>query len=112
MAWFQFNVDTGGQPLNYTSPQHTSARMLKAVTIHWALAPVTSENIVVSLDSGRSSRNDVVLYRLDPAEDSTTDVLLTDINLPFYASDAIRVTYANTDARTVGVQVFFSSGWA
>ena len=107
MPWYQFNVDTSGNPLNYTSPALTWPRLLKAITIHWTLAPTTNENIVVSLDSARSVRNDVVIYRLDPAEDSTTDVLLTDINLPTYPGDAIRVVYPNTDGRTVGLQVFF-----
>lgn len=112
MAWFRFNTGVISQPLSYTSVVHTSSRMLKALTIHWDAAPTTSENIVITLDSSLGAQYDTVIYMLDPSADSTTDVLLTDINMPIYPGDAVRVTFANTDANTIGIMILFSDWWA
>lgn len=112
MAWFRHRIRTDNLPLAYTSEAHTTQRMLKAVTMHWAAAPTTSENITVILDSEAGAEYDAVIYTLDASADSTTDVLLTDINLPIMVGDAIRITWANTDHITLGIQIILSDGKA
>ena len=108
MAWFRHRIRVVNQAVNYTSEVQNAQRTLRAVTMHWGAAPTTSENIVVQLDSEAGPEYDAVVYTLDPSADSTTDVLLTDINLPIMAGDAVRVTYANTDHNTLGIQVLLS----
>ena len=34
-----------------------------------------------------------------------TDVALTDLGIPLYIGDALKVTWTNTDARTIGVRL-------
>ena len=108
MTWFRHHVRTGSQPIDYSTDAHTSQRKLEAVLIHWSAAPTTSEDIVVTLNSALGSDYDTVIYRLDPSTDSTVDVLLTEIELPLFRGDAIDVDYANSDGRTVTVQIMYS----
>ena len=112
MPWTRQPVQTLGQPIDHTTEAHRSPRMLKAITMHFDAATQTSENLVIMLDSAFGVIFDTVIYTLDPAADSTVDVLLTDINLPIYPGDAIRVTYANTPHTTIGIQILFSDWWA
>ena len=83
----------------------TSERRLLGVTVHFSAAPTTSEYLTVSLDSADGPEYDVVIYRIDPAAASTTDIVYTDANLPLVVGDALRVVYANSDARTVGIRL-------
>jgi hypothetical protein len=107
MAWFRNNVDGAGV-IDYASGEHTSQSVLKALLIHWSAAPTTSESIVVTIESALGSAYNTIVYSLDPSIDGTLDVLVTDINLPVYPGDEFRVAYTNTDANTVGIQVFYS----
>jgi len=111
MAWFRECVSQS-LPLTYqTAPQKTQ-RLLKTIMMHWASAPSTSEDITVTLISAFGAAYNTVIYTLDPASDSTTDVLLTDINLPIERDEYIRVEYASSDHIILSVQVVFSDGRA
>lgn len=112
MPWTRQPIDSGGQPIDYTTEAHRSPRMLKAITVHLDAAPTTSENLVITQDSGFGAQYDVAIYTLDLSLDSTVDILLTDINLPFYPGDSVRVTYANTDGAIIGIQILFSDWWS
>lgn len=88
------DFDTG--PL--TGPQTLSAILIKVDT-----APTTSESLTVTLDSVDGSAYDVLLYSKDLS--GLTGVANTDINLPLFDGDALKVAYTNTDQRTVGVRL-------
>lgn len=111
MPWTRQAVTSGGDPIAENAQAHRSPRMLKAITVHLNNAPTTSENIVIALNSGFGAEFDSVIYSRDLSIDSTVDVLLTDINLPFYPGDAVRTTYANTDGAVIGIQILFSDWW-
>lgn len=83
----------------------TSERRLLGVTAHFSAAPTTSEYLTVSLDSADGPEYDVVVYKIDPSVAAATDLVYTDANLPLVIGDALRVTYANSDARTVGIRL-------
>lgn len=117
MAWFRHATNSGSQPLNYTSAGMSSALMLKAIRLRWskagvASAPTTSETITITIIDAKGAAYNTVIYTLDPSVDSTTDVLLTDINTPTYKGDAIRAVYANTDGNDVTFQAVYSNGWS
>ena len=108
MAWFRHRVRAVNLPVDFATEPQTAQRMLEAVTVHWGSAPTTSEDLVVSLDSEAGSEYDAVIYRLDPSADATTDVLLTGIGLPVMVGDVLRVSYANSDHITLGIQILLS----
>ena len=110
MSWFRHYIETANLPISYQGPEHTGERLLRAITISWDTAPTTNEDLTVTLDSDLGPAFDIEIYTVDPAADSLTAVLLTDINLPLFQGDAIDVDYANTDHRTVGIQIILSSG--
>jgi hypothetical protein len=94
---------TGAAALNTTSDALTSTARLTAVLVHVSAAPVTSENLVVTLDSVDGAAYDTILVSQDLA--AVTDLAYTDLNLPLVAGDALKVTYTNTDTRTVSVRL-------
>ncbi len=112
MPWYRQITQSLGQPIDHATEAHRSPRMLKAITIRLDAAPTTSEDLVVALDSALGVLFDVTIYTLDLSIGGTTAILLTDINLPFSRDDALQVTYANTDAASIGIQAYFSDWWA
>jgi hypothetical protein len=94
---------TGAAALNTTSSALTCEETLTAILIHVGVAPVTSENLVITLDSVDGAAYDTVLLTHDLV--GVTDLAYTDIDLPLHVGDALKVTYTNTDTRTVGVRL-------
>lgn len=93
--------------ISETTTPLTRPAIFASLTLHLSAAPTTAGNFVVTLDSANGAAYDTVLYSLDLASSSVTDLLLdkSDIDTPLMPGDAIRVTYANADARTYGLQV-------
>jgi hypothetical protein len=84
----------------------TETSRLASVTVHFDAAPTTSENFVITLNSGDGAAYDTVLFSFDPSSDSTTDlVYLPDGEVYLLAGDALDVSYTNTDGVTYGLQV-------
>lgn len=95
----------------------TSPLILKAIRVDWTKdrdpsAPTTSENIVFTIIDALGAEFNTTVYTLDPSNDSTTDVLLTDINVPTFPGDKIQATYANTDGNNVAIQVIYANRWS
>jgi hypothetical protein len=80
-----------------------------SLLIHFSAAPVTSENIVVTLNPVEGATYNTTLYKVDPSVGSLTDVVFqTDAPLLCRSGDTITVAYPNTDARTYGARVIVS----
>ena len=94
---------TGAAAINTTTTALTSQATLEAITIHVGVAPVSVENLIVTLDAVDGAAYDTVL--LTQAMAGVTDVAVTDIGVPLFAGDALKVTWTNTDLRTVGVRL-------
>jgi hypothetical protein len=94
---------TGGGAINTTSTALTSEATLEAITIHVGVAAGAVENLVVTVDAIDGSAYDTVI--LTQAMAGVTDVALTDLGIPLYAGDALKVTWTNTDSRTIGVRL-------
>ncbi len=112
MAYFTHRHLSEGVPINITFPVTTSDNlMLRAMTTKINTAPTTSEDLVLTLISAEPGANyDTVIYRVDLAAASTTDDINTGIDLPLVRGDTFKLTYLNTDGRTIGIRVIMSSG--
>lgn len=80
--------------------------IMEQITAHWGLIPVTSEDITLWKDSGVGVLYDTVLRAMDPsaAGENTTDWACV-IPFRFRKGDRVRVDFANTDDKDVGVEV-------
>jgi len=94
---------TGAGAISTTTTALTSEVELCAILIHVSAAPVTAENLVISLDAIDGAAYDTVLATVAMA--GVTDLAVTDIGIPLHIGDALKVTWTNTDARTVGVRL-------
>ena len=79
---------------------------LDSITIHFDVAPTTSENLTVTIDSWLGIEYDVVLFTIDPSSSSVTDIVfIPDSHLALDEWDQILVEYTNTDTATYGVRI-------
>ncbi len=79
---------------------------LNSVTVHFDLAPTTSEDLVIKLDGKEWSSYDAILYKIDPSIASASDIVfIPDRDLFFEAWDVIAASYANTDWRTYWIRI-------
>ena len=99
---FEHTIYSDGVAINDSTGAMTRITYLDGLTVHVNTAPTTSEYFAVTLDSGHGDAFDTVLYRVDLAAASTTDVLWTD-TVKLQPGDIIKTTYANTDKRRIGV---------
>jgi hypothetical protein len=82
---------------------------IERVTLKLSTAATTSENVVVTIDSGLGAAYDTVVLTFDPSTLGGTSFVWTpDYPLSIAADDAILITYTNTDTRTYGVTVRYS----
>lgn len=103
MARYAHRILATGGPISDVMPAVTSERRLTGFTAHLSAAPTTSEYLTVTLDSIAGAEYDTVVYKADLAAASTTDIVYTDANLPLMIGDTLRVTYANSNTRTIGL---------
>ena len=79
---------------------------LNSITVHFDVAPVTSEDLVVKLNGVDWASYDTILYQINPASSEATDIVFVpDRDLFFEAWDIITATYTNTDWRTYGLRI-------
>jgi hypothetical protein len=85
---------------------------VKQIVIHFSLAPTTSENLLIKLDSNAGAAYDTVIYDGDPSEFSVTDFVWIPHGGEFAMvyGDEIDITYTNTDTRTIGISVYYELG--
>lgn len=96
--------DTGAISISWTVP--AGMRMvMEQITAHWDDVPATSEPIELVIDSVNGPAYDTVLLSMDPSADGVTDWVCTE-PFRFDPGDTVIVTYTNTDANTVGVEVW------
>jgi len=82
---------------------------VKQVTIHLSVAPTTSEKLTIKLDANAGAVYDTDLHVVDPSDKSLTDIVWVPDGgaLLMVLGDSLDITYANTDARTYGIQVYY-----
>jgi hypothetical protein len=98
-------VATGALAISNTLAP-TSDFALHSFSIHFDIAPVTSELLVITLDSVDGAAYDTVIFSCDPSVLAATDIVQHwPQGLPFVRGDKLVVTYANTDARTYGLRL-------
>ena len=79
---------------------------LNSITVHFNIAPTTSEDLVVILDGVDWSTYDVILYKVDPSFPAATDIVfMPDCDLFFEDWDIITATYPNTDLITYWLRI-------
>lgn len=84
------------------------ATKLVSVTCHFSAAPTTSENLTITLNANAGAAYDVLLFKIDPASQSATDLVIGTDDwglIELVAGDAIDVAYTNTDGLTYGVEI-------
>lgn len=83
-----------------------AAFWLHSVTLHFDVAPTTSENFTITLNANDGSAYDTVLRSVDLSAASTVDLLYQpDSPLLCESGDAIDVAYTNTDMGTFGLRI-------
>lgn len=98
----QHRILSEGGPISDNSGAVTGITYCDGMMVHFSAAPTTSEYFTVTLDSAAGAQYDTVLYKIDPSAASTTDIFWTE-TFALLPGDALRTTYANTDARIIGV---------
>jgi len=102
---------TGSSAISFTTTGSISTKFqLEKVTCFFSSAPSTSENFTINLDSGGGSAYDTNLFSFDPSVVSATDIAyIPPVKMNFVAGDAITVSFTNTNSRTYGLSVYYSS---
>jgi hypothetical protein len=98
---------TGAAAINLTTAE-IDAFELVAVTIHFAVAPHTSENLVVTLNAADGAAYDTVLLTVNPSTylGGVTDIAWKPESRFFFEpGDQVVVTYPNTDTHTYGARI-------
>ena len=109
VVWYATDTcaDSGGENINVTTTIN-GEKVFRYVTFNWpnAVAPSTSENIVVTLDSAQGANSDVPLLTIDPSATSATSVVWRpDGGIVLGKEDQIKVTYTNTDDLEIAVVI-------
>ena len=83
-----------------------SGGFLSAILIHFNEAPTTAEDLIISYMNEAGEAYTTELHKEDPSVKSTTDLVLEwDNGFVLDPGDSIKVTYPNTDERTIGITV-------
>ena len=101
---FEGAVDFESSPQDATLG--ASGGFLSAILIHFNEAPTTSEKLIISYVNGESEAYTTELHSEDPQAESTTDLVIDWISgFVLDPGDKIKITYPNTDERTIGITV-------
>jgi hypothetical protein len=105
---YRVYTSTGAIAIAATLTAYDSVNV-KQIVIHFSLAPTTSENLLIKLDSNAGAAYDTMLYTVDPSDSSITDLVWIpdDGAFAMVYGDEIDITYANTDTRTIGISVYY-----
>lgn len=84
----------------------TSAVCLEQITAHFSAAPSTAGTLSIVRESASGSAHDTTIYSIDPSTASTVNIAImpASLGLLLMPGDALRTTYANPNARTIGIQ--------
>lgn len=98
---------TGSAALSETTGAVDRPSRFDSLTLNLSLAPTTSENFTITLDSRNGAAYDTLLYSLDLSAGSVADLVLdeSDINITLYDGDALVIAWTNTDMRTYGLEL-------
>ncbi len=101
-----FDRSTGSAAINReVSPAKDG--QFEGIRIHLSAASATSENLVVTLVSNAGTEYDVVLDTQDM--NTLSDYVYQPTRPhPFVNGDKIKVTWANTNTRTYGLEILWS----
>lgn len=103
----QIQPVTGSGAMSYTFIPGKEF-VFEEVRIHLSAASSTSENFVVTLDSGRGSEYDVKLYSQDM--DTVQDLIYQPVDPhEFEAEDSLVFTWTNTNSRTWGMEIVYKA---
>lgn len=96
---------SGGINETYIAPAGRHQQLV-SVSLHLSAAPTASENLTITLDSEAGAEYDTVLYKVDPASTSMTDLFWRpDDPTYLWPGDAVDVAWANSNNRTWGMVV-------
>jgi hypothetical protein len=99
---------TGAAAMSLSCRPYDNAT-IERVSIKLSTTATTSENVVVTLDSGLGAAYDIVVLTFDPSSvGGTTFIWTPDYPLTIGPDDVIVVTYTNTDTLTYGVTIRYS----
>ena len=100
-------ADNGGQTVIPTNKEGDACTfVISTIKIHLSAAGGASENLVISIDSGQGAAYDIVLLTQDM--NTVQDLVYQpDFVIPFKIGDEIDVTYANTNSRTIGMEICY-----
>ena len=102
---FKVNANGGGAMTDRATVPAGGCYRLMSVGLVFQVAPVTSENFTVTLDSRIGPTWDLLLYSVDPGGGALTDILWQpDQELFLEGGDAVLCEYANTDRRAYTLQ--------
>ena len=103
---FKVNATGGAAIAESAAVPASMTFILRHVTLALNAAPTTSENFTITLNANAGAAYDVLLYSLDLAAGSTTDLVwFPDEPLYLEGGDAVDVAYTNTDTGTYGLQI-------
>jgi hypothetical protein len=96
---------TGATAIALTFAPAVVFRLIR-VTVHFGVAPVTSQDLTVTLNALAGAAYDTVLYRENPSVGALTDISFEpEDDQVFQNGDQIDVAYTNTDGRTYGAEI-------
>ena len=103
---FKINATgAAGLAASMTVPAGETYKLI-SVSLLMSAAPTTSEDFTITLDAKASAPYDVLLYTLDLASGSITNLVwFPDEVTLLEGGDAIDVAYTNTDTGTYGLQI-------
>jgi hypothetical protein len=98
---------TGAAAINLTTAEIVPFELID-VTVHFNVAPTTSQNLLVTLNAADGAAYDTVMLLVNPATylGGVTDIVWKPESRFFFeVGDQVVVTYTNTDLRTYGVRI-------
>ena len=101
-----FNEKCVNEAMDATTDEIGEYRTIKALLLHVVGTISTSENFELSIDSHLGSDYDTVLVSQDLAGINNYVLTGDDLDVPVHPEDKLKLTYTNTDHKTVSVQVF------
>lgn len=76
--------------------------------IHFTSAPGQADLITVTVDSGKGSKFDTLIYTKDLDTVKDFEYINPNKDLPFSQDDILRIAWPNVDSETFGLELFYS----
>ena len=102
---FKINAEGNGIIAESMTVPVGATYRLVSVSLKLDIAPTTSENYTLTLNANAGGAWDVLLYSVDPAAGSDTDIVwMPDEELFLEGGDAVDAAYAGTDGEAWALQ--------